>query len=101
MFCPKCGSILKSKEGKIVCSCGYAHKGSIKINLDVEKEQKKVEVVEKEEQGSKLIIDEKCPKCGHNKVYYWTHQSGPSDEPEDQVYRCVKCGYGWRDRYDA
>jgi DNA-directed RNA polymerase subunit M len=101
MFCPKCGSILKPKEGKIVCSCGYVHDKNIHIGLDMGNESRNIDIVEKEEPGSKLIIDEKCPKCGHDKAQYWTHQSGPSDEPEDQVFRCVKCGYGWRDRYDA
>jgi DNA-directed RNA polymerase subunit M len=101
MFCPKCGSILKPKEGNIACSCGYLHDKDITLELNINDKSRNIDIIEKEEQGSKLIIDEKCPKCGHDKAYYWTHQSGPSDEPEDQVFRCVKCGYGWRDRYDA
>ena len=61
MFCPKCGSILKASEGKIVCSCGYVHDKKIIIDMKDIKDIKKhadiqdIEIVEKEEPGSKLI----------------------------------------------
>jgi len=103
MFCPKCGSLLKPKElnGKkvLACSCGYINEKKQMLNLSHNGETKEISVIEKEEDSTRMIVDEECPKCGHDKAYYWTQQEGPSDEPEDQVYRCVKCGHGWREKY--
>jgi len=103
MFCSKCGSLLKPKEVNgvkaMACSCGNVDNKIQKINLHHENSSKKIEVVDKEEASTRMIIDEECPKCGNDKAYYWTQQVGPSDEPEDQVYRCTKCGHGWRDKY--
>ena len=103
MFCPKCGSLLKPKEveGKkvLACSCGYASDKPSKLKLAHEDAAKEISVVEKEDEGARLIVDEICPECGNDKAYYWTQQEGPSDEPEDQIYRCVKCGHGWREKY--
>ncbi len=103
MFCPKCGSVLKSKtvdDKKILgCSCGYSDKENKKINLELKEKSKDIEILDAEELDVRDIVDEECPKCGHPKAYGWTRQIGPSDEPEDNVFRCVKCGHGWRERY--
>lgn len=101
MFCKKCGSLLKKekKKGKdvLVCSsCGKVQKGEVKTEIKMEgKEKKDIEVVEKEEEGKELV-KEKCPKCGHEKAYFWTVQTRASDEPETQFFRCSKCKHTWR-----
>lgn len=89
----------KDKNGAFVCSCGYVqdnYEGSkVKENI---KQEKGVEVVEKEEDPAPEIEAE-CPKCGHDKAKFWTVQTRASDEPETKFFRCSKCSYTWRD-YD-
>jgi DNA-directed RNA polymerase subunit M/transcription elongation factor TFIIS len=38
-------------------------------------------------------IDEKCPKCGHGKMYFYTMQLRSVDEGSTVFYECVKCAY--------
>ncbi len=105
MFCPKCGSILRLKKesGKRVmgCSCGYVDRSNEKTKLsETIKEKPKIEVVESSKEEQTLpLIDAKCPKCEHDKAYYWLVQTRASDEPETKFLRCEKCKHTWRD-YD-
>ena len=102
MFCPKCGSILmpKTKNNKrvIECSCGYKEKdlSNFKKITEVVKEKRGIEVVDKEIEILP-ITDEECPKCNHEKAYYWTIQTRAGDEPETKFLKCEKCKHVWRD----
>lgn len=97
MFCPKCGSLLKIGKEGAYCSCGYTEKGK--------KEQITEHSVNKEksfEYGDESfeilpLTDAKCPKCKHNKAYYWTVQTRAGDEPETKFLKCEKCRHVWRD----
>ena len=40
-----------------------------------------------------------CPKCGYHEAYYWVVQTRRADEPPTRFYKCVRCGYVWRE-YD-
>ena len=89
----------KKQEKKVVlaCSCGYVEKDKSKGELkETIQEEKKIEVIEKEEEAYPLI-DAECPKCKHNKAYYWTVQTRASDEPETKFMKCEKCKNIWRD----
>ncbi|MFC2134532.1 transcription factor S [Bacteroidota bacterium] len=103
LFCPKCGSILKSKEEKskrvLHCSCGYINKEAVtaEIKETVKKEHKEVEVISEDEQVSLPLIDAECPKCKYNKAFYWLQQTRAGDEPETKFMRCEKCKHTWRD----
>ncbi|MFA5796637.1 MAG: RPA12/RPB9/RPC11 RNA polymerase family protein [Candidatus Woesearchaeota archaeon] len=103
MFCPTCGSMLKAtkQDGKnhLYCTCGYHAEGTHNVNIAVKEQSPEIEIVHKDEPSTKTIVDEECLKCGHTKAYHWTQQVGPSDEPEDNLFRCIKCGQGWRERY--
>ena len=102
-FCPKDGSLLipKKEKGKtyLVCpKCGY--KEEVKEYKTSEKVKKKEEV------GKGIAVEMKilpkargvsCPKCGSEEVVYWTMQTRASDEAETVFYRCLKCGYTWRE----
>ncbi|MHA1368130.1 MAG: DNA polymerase ligase N-terminal domain-containing protein [Promethearchaeota archaeon] len=44
-------------------------------------------------------IGEVCPKCGHPEIKTWQRQTRSADEPMTQFFRCVRCGYTWRE-YD-
>jgi len=98
MFCPKCGAILivKKDSDKIGCSCGYQAR-NVKNIIIKEKvaPAKKIEVIDKTIETLPKT-DIKCPKCGHDKAYYWLVQTRASDEGDTQFFRCVKCNHYWR-----
>jgi DNA-directed RNA polymerase subunit M len=101
MFCPKCGSLLKTKqEGKKTvqfCSCGYSSKLKEETSFK-EKVAKKedIQVVE-EKDDIHPLVDADCEKCGHDKAYFWLRQTRAGDEPETKFYKCEKCKHTWRD----
>lgn len=101
MFCPKCGSILmpiKEKDKTYMgCSCGYTdkkNKGNIKEEA---KGQKKEVEIAKEDDSHLPLTTVDCPKCEHNKAYYWLVQTRAGDEPETKFLKCEKCKHQWRD----
>lgn len=97
MFCPKCGSMLKPKNGKMYCNCGYTQEKTVSIKLDHKYEHiKDMDIMESEGSESLPITEEECPKCENAKAYFGTQQTGPSDEPEIVIFRCVKCKHTWR-----
>lgn len=105
MFCPKCGSMLRPKLVKdkkvMACSCGFTDsKSDIKTGIvklkNEPSENSNFDVIEKE-QSAHPIVDAECPKCKHDKAYYWTRQMRAGDEPETQFYKCLKCTHTWRD----
>ena len=103
MFCPKCKSLLKpAMEGKkrvFVCgNCG--HKSDIteaRLTEKFDKIEKKVEVVDNNNDDIHPMTDEECPQCGHRKAYYWTIQTRAGDEAETKFLKCEKCKHTWRD----
>lgn len=102
MFCPKCGSILLPKKEKdktfMACSCGYTDKKNVGATLKEEIKQTKKEVEIAQEDDSHLPLTEtECPKCEHNKAYYWLVQTRAGDEPETKFLKCEKCKHQWRD----
>ena len=103
MFCPKCGSLLKPKTEKkkkvLACSCGYSTKelGLAEIKEKVKQDDKEISVVD-ENETILPEIEEKCPKCGNEKAYYWTQQMRAGDEPETKFLKCTKCRHTWRDQ---
>ena len=103
MFCPKCGSLMKVKKEKgkkfLKCeNCGYTTKDldSASITEEVKSESKPVDVVEESDETLPLTEAE-CPKCGHNRAFYWLVQTRAGDESETKFLKCEKCGYTWRD----
>ena len=101
MFCPKCGSILMPKkiDNKTVmsCSCGYSDKKAEKLEIKEEiKGRKEIQAVEEEPEIHPLT-DAECPKCKHDKAYYWEIQTRASDEPATKFLKCEKCKHIWRD----
>lgn len=92
----------KDNNKKILaCSCGYKTKdlSQAKIKEVVRKEEKELEVIDKEEVETLPVTDAECPKCGHKKAYYWLVQTRAGDEAETKFLRCQKCRHTWRE-YD-
>jgi len=103
LFCPKCGSLMKpetkGKKKMMVCSCGYktTEVEETTIKETVKKGSRpSVEVIEEEKEAYPLV-DQECPKCGHDKSYTWEIQTRSSDEPATKFFKCEKCKHTWRD----
>jgi len=112
-FCPRCGSLMvvKTVNGKKVwmCpSCGYTEEikddGSVSALVLKQRikhsEKERLVVIPKDinwEAMPKTRVT--CPRCGYHEAYYWVVQTRRADEPPTRFFKCVRCGYVWRE-YD-
>ena len=103
-FCPKCGIIMvpTKKEDSIVLrcpKCGFETRKADKTLSKVKRDKEKVVVIEKKTQAIRTLPTARveCPRCGHNEAFYWIVQTRGADESSTQFFRCVKCGYTWRE----
>lgn len=98
MFCPKCGGLLRPRDGKLYCTCGYENVGKLNI-VEKVKEKKQLEVVDPDKDDQHLPVDQnaECPKCAGRGARYYMVQTRSSDEPETKFYKCLKCRHNWRD----
>jgi transcription factor S len=111
-FCSECGSRLVSKKvgsGKqellmLVCTkCRFKKKevqSAPKFYSKVFEHSPKqlVAVIGREEQLSTLpTLQISCPRCGNNTANVWQVQTRGSDESSTQFFRCVQCGYTYRE----
>jgi DNA-directed RNA polymerase subunit M len=96
-FCPKCGAILVQKRKNNGCPrCSYSTKNKLKITTSEKINAKtEVPVISNKEEILPIVL-EKCKKCKHEKAYFWTIQTRAGDESETKFFKCVKCGYTWR-----
>lgn len=107
-FCPKCGKMLVPKREAdfvaLVCrGCGYVKEGGAegyRITQEKRPREDTLIVRDSEKEGKLLpTIKSECPKCGFNEAYWWLLQTRRADEGSTRFFRCVKCGYTWRE-YD-
>lgn len=102
MFCPKCGSLLKTKQerGKTVmyCNCGFSSKDIDKVEIreKIKSDTKDIEIIENEVEAYP-VVEAKCEKCGNDQAYFWTVQTRAGDEAETKFFKCTKCKHTWRD----
>ena len=56
------------------------------------------EMFKREELELELVNrpDVKCKKCGSNKIFCELKQLRSADEPMTELYKCLNCGYRWR-----
>ena len=98
-FCPNDKVMLSHKEGKFVCSkCGYSISGGKIIGKEKMAGRKEVGIVNKGSGENMPIMEQKCPKCGNKRAYFWSVQTRASDEGETSFFKCTdhECGYTWR-----
>ncbi len=100
---------MKGNSGKqvmvmLACTkCGHKTHGSEtrKFNaLTIEHNPKQfVAVIGKEEQELRTLptVRIECPKCGNNSANVWQVQTRGSDESSTQFFRCLHCGYTYRE----
>jgi DNA-directed RNA polymerase subunit M len=113
-FCPRCGSRLVPKKGKVrkgasialdCPRCGYRkHAPGKKVEPKVAKviqhnPQQLVAVIGKEEQKLRTLptVRVECPRCGNNTAYVWQVQTRGADESSTQFLRCTKCSCTFRE----
>ena len=50
--------------------------------------------------GAQMVSNTKvpCKKCGVQNVFTWLEQHRCADEPADQFFKCLACGYQWKIR---
>ncbi|MEM2739417.1 MAG: transcription factor S [Candidatus Bathyarchaeia archaeon] len=105
-FCPRCGArvILKKKDDLLVLEChrcGYntvVDEGVREVS-EVATRTEAVTVLEERSEEIRALptITAECPKCGYDKAYWWMMQTRSADEAPTRFFRCVKCGYVWRE----
>ncbi|KAI3652507.1 hypothetical protein MP228_001932 [Amoeboaphelidium protococcarum] len=67
-----------SKSRKSLKQSSYNHNGSLDTGID---------------ENSGAIIEERCEKCGHDKMKFFTMQLRSADEGQTVFYTCLKCKY--------
>jgi len=97
-FCPKCGSVLIIKIKNSSCPrCSYTKKGTVILSTKERIEDHPEIAVLKKDFKTEPIVNEICPKCNHDKAYFWMVQTRSSDESPTKFFKCVKCGNTKRD----
>lgn len=97
--------VKESGKSILVCSrCGYKEESSgsnaFKFSSKIEHSAKdKTIILENDIDVAKLPVTKEvtCRKCGAHEAYYWIIQTRAADEPPTRFYKCVKCGYVWRE----
>jgi len=91
--------VKKGNSAYLKCrKCGYSAKKIVKELKIIDKPKAKREVILIEKDTIPLpVTDKMCPKCEHNKAYWWLQQTRSADEPPTQFFRCVKCNHVWRE----
>ena len=108
-FCEKCGTrmVTTFKSSSVLLLCPKCkHKNSRvetgRYNIRVSKQKAEdVIVVGNNLNNLRTLSTVKimCVKCGHNKAFCRTAEIvDEEDLIEFQVYRCIQCGYTWRER---
>ncbi|KAJ5078270.1 DNA-directed RNA polymerase i subunit rpa12 [Anaeramoeba ignava] len=107
-FCPVCHNYLNYtsiQSNSIICDvCGYetdvidldgkTHQSIHHLEDEINFLSDEAEDLE-EEKESRSLINELCPKCGHNKLLFNTAQLRSADEGQTIFYECPKCHYSW------
>lgn len=107
-FCPKCGARVSLKRrGEsvvLICPrCGYSEVERVKAKEEESVirmgRREAVTVIEPTEEKYQPLptTTAECPKCGYGKAYWWIAQTRSADEAPTRFFRCVKCGYVWRE----
>ena len=109
-FCKKCGSLMMPKRKEdgtvvLICPrCNYEQPvsdphqtvGYVRISDIKHKPSERITVIE-EELPVGVKVKTRCPKCGYHQAYYWEVQTRSADEPATGFFKCVRCGYVWRE----
>ena len=101
-FCDACGSMMKKRDGVMVCtSCGQTAQTEHADAFVTTEEQSDAELVESSPdanfEGKPTADDVTCEACGHGTAWYTIKQTGSADEPPTRFFKCKGCGNRWRE----
>jgi len=96
MFCPKCGSLLMPKNGKMCCSTHGEVNAKVNISEKTDKKAKLFSVDTAPEESTQTV-DNECPKCKNRKAEAWMRQTRSADEAPTRFYKCKKCSHMWKE----
>ena len=100
MFCPKCGALMRPKDGALCCNhCGTEKSISKEDKKTVTSKSTKRELVVLDGNVSVLptTTECECPKCAHHEAYWIIRQTRAADEPATRIYECTKWHAKWRE----
>lgn len=69
----------------------------VKLKESSAQQEEKLFDVVKEELNVHPLVDAECPKCRHDKAYFWEIQTRAGDEAATRFFKCEKCRYVWRE----
>ncbi|OHT05611.1 DNA-directed RNA polymerase I subunit RPA12 [Tritrichomonas foetus] len=101
LFCDNCGTLINiTARGEIRCPlCRSEYDASL-----LDRFERRVDLIAPEEEqlqmnteGSvRTVIDERCPECNHEGLYFSTAQLRSADEGQTVFYECPKCGHRYQ-----
>ena len=102
LFCENCGTLIYiSTKGEIRCQLCHSEFDaallghfSRTVELEEKVEEKQPEM--STETSKRTVINEICPECGHEQLYFSTAQLRSADEGQTIFYECVKCHHRWQ-----
>ena len=106
-FCPTCGNILlidgskqHSHVNRLFCrTCPYHIQVNkmIKRRISFAKDTVDDVIFEKGGEDTQATTEARCERCGHKKAFFKQMQTRSADEPPTEFYKCVKCGFQWKE----
>jgi len=101
-FCDDCGSMMKKRDGVMVCTgCGASAEQRDSQAFVTTEEQSGAELIESSKEanfeGKPTADDVTCDECGHGEAWYTIKQTASADEPPTRFFKCKECGSRWRE----
>ena len=102
-FCPQCGTILDPPNvtDKVVCTacpfkCNFHELGVTEVTTSAAPTGRQAWLRNVEDEITNVrdkhaIIEEPCPKCDNQEMYFYTMQLRSVDEGQTVFYECPKC----------
>jgi DNA-directed RNA polymerase subunit M len=109
-FCPKCGARLIypiRKPLALEClKCGYRNtsrvgeRSNYRLSKMLMPNPRRITVLDREDLKLRTfpIVKIACPKCGKDMAEFWTVTLGSEGPSSITFFRCVVCGYTWREK---
>lgn len=107
-YCSRCGTLLipqrRGESTVLKCiKCGYEktpqNTGVYRVTRTTRHTLDEVILMIEQEVRVETLPKARveCPRCENLEAYYWELQTRAGDEPTTRFFKCVKCGYVWRE----
>ena len=105
-YCPTCANMLlvevtpQAGELRYFCqTCDYVYNVDKEVSKRVPTVRKEVDDVlgGAEAWANVAKTDMRCRECNYHQAYFMEIQIRSADEPATLFFKCVSCGYQWRE----